>query len=33
VDAELAASVIHAGTIANPDLKTTLAASGVEVRL
>jgi cyclase len=33
VDAALAASVFHAGTIAIPDLKTTLAASGVEVRL
>ena len=33
VDAALAASVFHAGTIAIPDLKTTLAASGIEVRL
>ena len=33
VDAALAASVFHSGTIAIPDLKTTLAASGVEVRL
>jgi cyclase len=33
VDAALAASVFHSGAIAIPDLKTTLAASGVEVRL
>jgi imidazole glycerol-phosphate synthase subunit HisF len=33
VDAALAASVFHSGTIAIPDLKTTLAASGIEVRL
>ena len=33
VDAALAASVFHSGSIAIPDLKTTLAASGVEVRL
>lgn len=33
VDAALAASVFHSGNIAIPDLKTTLAASGVEVRL
>ena len=33
VDAALAASVFHAGTIAIPDLKTTLAAAGIEVRL
>jgi cyclase len=33
VDAALAASVFHSGNILIPDLKTTLAASGVEVRL
>jgi cyclase len=33
VDGALAASVFHSGTIAIPDLKTTLAASGIEVRL
>lgn len=33
VDAALAASVFHSGSIAIPDLKTTLAAAGVEVRL
>lgn len=33
VDAALAASVFHSGTIAIPDLKTSLAASGIEVRL
>lgn len=33
VDAALAASVFHSGSIAIPDLKTTLAANGVEVRL
>jgi cyclase len=33
VDAALAASVFHSGTIAIPDLKTTLAAAGIEVRL
>jgi len=33
VDAALAASVFHSGAIAIPDLKTTLAASGIEVRL
>jgi cyclase len=33
VDAALAASVFHSGSIAIPDLKTTLAASGIEVRL
>ena len=33
VDAALAASVFHSGSIAITDLKTTLAASGVEVRL
>ncbi len=33
VDAALAASVFHSGAIAIPDLKTTLAAAGVEVRL
>ena len=33
VDAALAASVFHSGAIAIPDLKTTLAANGVEVRL
>jgi len=32
-DAALAASVFHSGAIAIPDLKTTLAASGIEVRL
>jgi hypothetical protein len=25
--------VFHSGTLASPDLKTTLAASGIEVRL
>jgi cyclase len=33
VDAALAASVFHSGAIAIPDLKTTLAAAGVEMRL
>jgi cyclase len=33
VDAALAASVFHSGAVAIPDLKTTLAAAGVEVRL
>jgi len=33
VDAALAASVFHSGSISIPDLKTTLAASGIEVRL
>lgn len=33
VDAALAASVFHSGSIAIPDLKTTLAAAGIEVRL
>ncbi len=33
VDAALAASVFHSGNILIPDLKTTLAAAGVEVRL
>jgi cyclase len=33
VDAALAASVFHSGSIAISDLKTTLAASGIEVRL
>jgi cyclase len=33
VDAALAASVFHSGAILIPDLKTTLAASGIEVRL
>jgi imidazole glycerol-phosphate synthase subunit HisF len=33
VDAALAASVFHSGTLAISDLKTTLAASGIEVRL
>jgi imidazole glycerol-phosphate synthase subunit HisF len=33
VDAALAASVFHSGAISIPDLKTTLAANGVEVRL
>ena len=33
VDAALAASVFHSGAIAIQDLKTTLAASGIEVRL
>jgi cyclase len=33
VDAALAASVFHSGTIAIQDLKTTLAASGIEMRL
>jgi cyclase len=33
VDAALAASVFHSGAIAIPDLKTTLAAAGIEVRL
>jgi cyclase len=33
VDAALAASVFHSGSIAITDLKTTLAAAGVEVRL
>jgi cyclase len=33
VDAALAASVFHSGSILIPDLKTTLAASGIEVRL
>jgi cyclase len=33
VDAALAASVFHSGIIAIPDLKTTLAAAGIEVRL
>jgi imidazole glycerol-phosphate synthase subunit HisF len=33
VDAALAASVFHSGSIAIPDLKTSLAAAGVEVRL
>jgi cyclase len=33
VDAALAASVFHSGAIAIPDLKTTLAASGIEMRL
>ena len=33
VDAALAASVFHSGTIAIPDLKTTLAAAGIEMRL
>jgi cyclase len=33
VAAALAASVFHSGTIAIPDLKTTLAAAGIEVRL
>ena len=33
VDAALAASVFHSGAIAIADLKTTLAASGIEVRL
>ena len=33
VDAALAASVFHSGSIAIPDLKTTLAANGIEVRL
>ena len=33
VDAALAASVFHSGSIAIQDLKITLAASGVEVRL
>lgn len=33
VDAALAASVFHSGSIAITDLKTTLAASGIEVRL
>jgi cyclase len=33
VDAALAASVFHSGSIAIPDLKTTLAAHGIEVRL
>jgi cyclase len=32
VDAALAASVFHSGTIAIPDLKTHLAAAGIEVR-
>jgi cyclase len=33
VDAALAASVFHSGSILIPDLKTTLAAHGIEVRL
>ncbi len=33
VDAALAASVFHSGAIAITDLKTTLAAAGIEVRL
>ncbi len=33
VDAALAASVFHSGAIAIQDLKTTLAAAGIEVRL
>jgi cyclase len=33
VDAALAASVFHSGAIAIPDLKTSLAAAGIEVRL
>jgi cyclase len=33
VDAALAASVFHSGAIAISELKTTLAASGIEVRL
>jgi cyclase len=33
VDAALAASVFHSGSILIPDLKTTLAAAGIEVRL
>ena len=33
VDAALAASVFHSGSLLIPDLKTTLAASGIEVRL
>jgi cyclase len=33
VDAALAASVFHSGAIAIPDLKTTLAASGIEMRI
>jgi cyclase len=33
VDAALAASVFHSGAIAIPDLKTTLAAAGIEIRL
>ena len=33
VDAALAASVFHSGAIAITDLKTTLAASGIEMRL
>jgi imidazole glycerol-phosphate synthase subunit HisF len=33
VDAALAASVFHSGSIAIPDLKTTLAAAGIEMRL
>jgi cyclase len=33
VDAALAASVFHSGSIAIQDLKTTLAASGIEMRL
>jgi cyclase len=33
VDAALAASVFHSGSILIPDLKTTLAANGIEVRL
>ena len=33
VDAALAASVFHSGAIAIPDLKTTLAAAGLEMRL
>ena len=33
VDAALAASVFHSGNIAIPDLKTTLAAANIEVRL
>jgi cyclase len=32
VDAALAASVFHSGTIAIPDLKRTLLAAGIEVR-
>lgn len=33
VDAALAAGVFHSGSLAITDLKTTLAASGIEVRL
>ena len=33
VDAALAASVFHSGSILIPDLKTTLASQGIEVRL